>query len=45
MLSSLQMIRENYGGAEGYVKECCGLSEEDVQTIRMNMVVDEPPIV
>ncbi|KAL5527764.1 hypothetical protein ACEPAG_6565 [Sanghuangporus baumii] len=38
MLAFLQMLREKYGGAEGYVQKCCGLSKDDIKTIRRNLV-------
>ena len=37
------MLKETYGGAEGYVKKYCGLSDEDIATIRKNLVSDEAP--
>lgn len=42
MLAALEMIRDVYGGAEAYVKEKCGLSDEDVRRIRQN-IVHTPP--
>lgn len=44
MQSSLQMIREKYGSAEGYMKQCCGLSDGDIATIRQNMTSSDTPI-
>ncbi|KAL5530050.1 hypothetical protein ACEPAF_6307 [Sanghuangporus sanghuang] len=38
MLAFLQMLREKYSGAEGYVQKCCGLSKADIETIRRNLV-------
>ncbi|KAL5507879.1 hypothetical protein ACEPAH_5497 [Sanghuangporus vaninii] len=38
MLAFLQMLREKYSGAEGYVQKCCGLSKDDIETIRRNLV-------
>lgn len=43
MLATLEMIREVYGGAEGYVKDKCGLSDDDIARIRQNMVHTAPP--
>lgn len=39
MLAFMGMLREKYGGAEGYAQNVCGLSVEDVQVIRRNLVV------
>lgn len=38
MLATLEMIREVYGGAEGYVKDKCGLSDDDIARVRQSMV-------
>ena len=44
MLATLAMMREEFGGAEGYVKKLCGLSNEDVERIQKNMVAEGEPI-
>jgi hypothetical protein len=44
MFITLQMIRDTYGGATGYVKSHCGLSDEDIAAIAQNMISNEPPI-
>jgi hypothetical protein len=44
MLSTLEIIREKYGGAEGYVVKKCGLTNADVEKIRANMIVEASPI-
>ncbi len=44
MLATLKMIREKYGGVEQYVIDRCGLTKEDVQRIRTNLVVKAPAI-
>jgi protein tyrosine/serine phosphatase len=44
MLSTLKMIREEFGGPEGYMIEKCGLSKDDVQKIRTNIIVATPAI-
>ncbi|KAH8816813.1 tyrosine phosphatase family-domain-containing protein [Xylogone sp. PMI_703] len=44
MLSTLRMIREKFGGVEKYVIEKCGLTKEEVQKIRSNLIVDNQPI-
>lgn len=40
MLAAIEMIRERYGGAEGYLQTSCGLAKEDLEKIRRN-IVDE----
>ncbi|KAH7390251.1 tyrosine phosphatase family-domain-containing protein [Cadophora sp. MPI-SDFR-AT-0126] len=44
MLSTLEMIREKYGGAEGYAIDKCGLTEEEVGMIRKNLVVEKATV-
>lgn len=44
MIATLKMIKEQFGSAEGYVVEKCGLTKEEVEKIRKNLVVDEPAI-
>ena len=44
MMATLEMIRERYGGAEGYIREQCGLSDEEIAQIRSSLVVTEAPI-
>ena len=39
MHAFLNLLREKYGGAETYVQKYCGMSAEDVETIRRNLVV------
>ncbi|TFY60047.1 hypothetical protein EVG20_g7568 [Dentipellis fragilis] len=39
MLAFLQMFRERYGGAEGYLKQYCAFTDDDIATIRRNLVV------
>lgn len=43
MLATLQMIKEKYGGAEGYIKDKCGLTEEDIEQIRKNLIAEVHP--
>ena len=38
MLATLALIRDKYGGAEGYLKTACGFSGEDVSKVRKNLV-------
>jgi len=40
MLATLRMMRERFGGPEQYVIERCGLTKEDVDRIRSNLVVE-----
>lgn len=40
MIGTLRMIRERYGGVEGFVRKECGLSDADIEQIRKNLVVD-----
>jgi hypothetical protein len=44
MMATLQMIRERYGGAEGYIRDRCGLSNEEIAQIKASLVVAETPI-
>ena len=43
MLATLEMIRERYGGAEGYVRNELGFTEEEIDTIRRHIVEDAEP--
>ncbi|KFA63388.1 hypothetical protein S40285_01842 [Stachybotrys chlorohalonatus IBT 40285] len=40
MLATLGLIRDEYGSVEAYVRTECGLSDEEIERIRRNMVVD-----
>jgi hypothetical protein len=44
MLASLKMIRDKFGGAEDYVVEKCGLTKEEVERIRKNLIVEKPAV-
>ena len=44
MMAFLKLLREQYGGAEGYVVQKCGLTKEEVEKIRENLTEDMPPI-
>jgi len=44
MLATLRVIRETFGGAEGYVVEKCGLTKEEVEKIRRNLIVEKPAV-
>ncbi|MCJ1354386.1 MAG: hypothetical protein MMC33_004374 [Icmadophila ericetorum] len=38
MIATLALIRETYGSAEGYLETACGFSDQDISTIRKNLV-------
>ncbi|TVY75902.1 Tyrosine-protein phosphatase, partial [Lachnellula suecica] len=44
MRSTLRLIKETYGGAEGYVTDKCGLTKEQVEQIRANLIVETPAV-
>ncbi|KFX96620.1 hypothetical protein O988_05240 [Pseudogymnoascus sp. VKM F-3808] len=44
MMATLKMIKEKYGGAEGYIRKQCGLSDEEIAQIKSSLVVTEAPI-
>jgi hypothetical protein len=44
MLATLRLIREKFGGPEGYVIEKCGLTREEVEKIRKNLIVEKPAV-
>lgn len=39
MLATLEIIREKYGGAEKYMTDICGLTKEQVESIRSNLTL------
>lgn len=39
MLAFLALIDDKYGGVEAYLREYVGLGEEDLETIRRNILV------
>ncbi|BFZ61676.1 hypothetical protein YB2330_002749 [Saitoella coloradoensis] len=39
MAGTLKMLQERFGGAERYVKEYCGMTDEDLKKIRENLLV------
>lgn len=41
MLAMLEMVQLKWGGAEGYVKTLCGLTDDDIRKVRDLMVVKE----
>ena len=44
MLATLKMLREKFGGAEEYMIDKCGLTKDDVEKIRSNLIVEKPAI-
>ena len=44
MMATLKMIKEKYGGAEGYVIDQCGLTKAEVEKIRKNLIVESPAV-
>jgi hypothetical protein len=44
MLATLKIIREKFGGVETYMIEQCGLTKEDIERIRSNLVIEEPAL-
>lgn len=38
MMATLQMIQSKYQGAENYLKQQCGFSDEDIHIIRSNIL-------
>jgi Tyrosine phosphatase family len=39
MIQTLEIIKSEYGDAEGYVKKVCGLTDEGIQKIRDRLIV------
>jgi hypothetical protein len=44
MLLTLKLIRDDFGGVENYMIENCGLTKDEVEKIRSNLIVDEPAL-
>lgn len=44
MMATLVMIREKFGSAEQYCEDVIELSQEEIEAIKRNMIVDEPAI-
>jgi Tyrosine phosphatase family len=42
MAATLKIIREKYGGAEGYLTGHASLTEKDLDEIRKNFLVPRP---
>lgn len=41
MIAFLKHMEEAYGGAENYVKHYVGLSDDDIETVKRNLLVPE----
>jgi hypothetical protein len=41
MKETLDMVNEKYGSPEGYVRTVCGLTDEDLEAIRRNLIVKD----
>lgn len=39
MIQTLDVIKSEYGGVESYVKDVCGLTDEDIGKIRTRLLV------
>ena len=44
MMATLVMIREKFGGVEQYCKDVIDLSQDEIDAIKGNLIVDEPAI-
>ncbi|KAI9814542.1 MAG: hypothetical protein M1832_005722 [Thelocarpon impressellum] len=44
MMATLDLIRERWGGAAGYLKLECGLNDDELEKIRKRMMVKETPL-
>lgn len=44
MMATLKMVREKFGGPEGYMLDKCGLSAEELSQIKSSLVIEEAPI-
>ncbi|RBR12875.1 uncharacterized protein FIESC28_08438 [Fusarium coffeatum] len=42
MLAALEALREQHGSVEQYLVKNCGLSEDDLQQVRRNLIVPHP---
>lgn len=40
MLATLKMIREDFGGVESYLIGKCGLTKEDLERVRSNLIIE-----
>ncbi|GAB7351509.1 hypothetical protein MBLNU459_g2152t1 [Dothideomycetes sp. NU459] len=44
MAATIDMIKEQYGSAEAYVREVVGLNDDQVARLKKNLKSDEPPV-
>jgi protein tyrosine/serine phosphatase len=44
MIGALKMLKVDYGGAEQYFKEQCGLSDDEIEKIKGYLIVNEKPV-
>lgn len=44
MLGFLEMLRGEYGGAEGYLRDLCGIGGEKLERLKGILVVDKEPV-
>ncbi|KAN0140336.1 tyrosine-protein phosphatase [Lactarius tabidus] len=42
MQAFIKMLDERYGGVKEYVRRMCGLTDQDISTIRQNLLVPKP---
>jgi len=42
MQAFITMLDERYGGVKEYVRRICGLTDQDIATIRQNLLVPKP---
>lgn len=42
MLAFLNILRQSYGGAEGYLRDRAGFSDEDIEKIKGNLLGTGP---
>jgi protein tyrosine/serine phosphatase len=44
MIASLKMLSTDFGGAEGYLKNQCGFSGDEIERIKESLVVNKPAV-
>jgi len=44
MMAFLKVMKEQFGDAETYVIERCGLTKDEVEKIRGNLIVEEAAV-
>ena len=42
MIATLAVIRETFGGPEQYCKDVVGLTDEEIEAVKRNLIMDEP---